>query len=177
MIWICVSRRAVADFFAQERPEYVFLAAAKVGGILANSTYPAQFIYDNLMIQANVIHQAYVHGVKKLFFLGSSCIYPKFCPQPIKEEYLLDGKLEPTNKPYAVAKIAGITMCQAYNRQYNTHFISAMPTNLFGPGDNFHPNDSHVIPALMRRLHEAKVAGSEKVMVWGTGAPRREFSI
>jgi len=166
---------AVAGFFAQERPAYVFLAAARVGGIWANNTYPAEFIYDNLMIQSNIIHQAYLHGVKKLLFLGSSCIYPKFCPQPMKEDYLLSGKLEPTNEPYAVAKIAGITMCQSYNRQYGTRFISAMPTNLYGPGDNFHPTDSHVIPALMRRLHEAKVRDIEKVAVWGTGAPRREF--
>ena len=165
----------VADFFAQERPAYVFLAAARVGGIWANNTYPAEFIYDNLMIQSNIIHQAYLHGVKKLLFLGSSCIYPKLCPQPMKEDYLLSGKLEPTNEPYAVAKIAGITMCQSYNRQYGTRFISAMPTNLYGPGDNFHPTDSHVIPALMRRLHEAKVRDIEKVAVWGTGAPRREF--
>jgi len=166
---------AVAGFFAQERPAYVFLAAARVGGIWANNTYPAEFIYDNLMIQSNIIHQAYLHGVKKLLFLGSSCIYPKLCPQPMKEDYLLSGKLEPTNEPYAVAKIAGITMCQSYNRQYGTRFISAMPTNLYGPGDNFHPTDSHVIPALMRRLHEAKVRDIEKVAVWGTGAPRREF--
>jgi GDP-L-fucose synthase len=166
---------AVAAFFAHDPPDYVFLAAAKVGGILANSTYPAEFIYDNLMIQANVIHQAYVHGVKKLLFLGSSCIYPKFCPQPMKEEYLLDGKLEPTNEPYAVAKIAGIKMCQSYNRQYGTCFIAVMPTNLYGPGDNFHPRDSHVIPALIRRFHEAKISGAEEVVIWGTGAPQREF--
>lgn len=168
-------QEAVAAFFAQERPDYVFLAAAKVGGIRANIHYPAQFIYDNLMIQANVIHHAYVHGVKKLLFLGSSCIYPKFCPQPMKEEYLLDGKLEPTNEPYAVAKIAGIKMCQAYNRQHGSRFISVMPTNLYGPGDNFHPQDSHVIPGLMRRFHEAKVSGAAEVVVWGTGSPRREF--
>lgn len=168
-------QEAVAAFFAQERPDYVFLAAAKVGGIRANIHYPAQFIYDNLMIQANVIHHAYVHGVKKLLFLGSSCIYPKSCPQPIKEEYLLDGKLEPTNEPYAVAKIAGIKMCQAYNRQYGSRFISVMPTNLYGPGDNFHPQNSHVIPGLMRRFHEAKVSGAAEVVVWGTGSPRREF--
>ena len=165
----------MTDFFDRERPEYVFLAAARVGGIRANSTYPAEFIYDNLMIQTNVIHQAYRHGVKKLLFLGSSCIYPKFCPQPMKEEYLLDGKLEPTNEPYAVAKIAGIKMCQAYNRQYGTCFISAMPTNLYGPGDNFDLLDSHVIPALIRKFHEAKVAGAPEVVVWGTGTPRREF--
>jgi GDP-L-fucose synthase len=166
---------ATAAFFAQERPEYVFLAAARVGGIHANSTYPAEFIYDNLMIAANVIHQAYVHGVRKLMFLGSSCIYPKFCPQPMKEEYLLDGKLEFTNEPYAVAKIAGLKMCQAYNRQYGTIFISLMPTNLYGPGDNFDPLDSHVIPALIRRFHEAKVQGAGEVTIWGSGNPRREF--
>ncbi len=166
---------AVADFFLKERPEYVFLAAAKVGGIHANSTYPAQFIYDNLQIQNNIIHQAYVNKVKKLLFLGSSCIYPKLCPQPMKEEHLLDGKLEPTNEPYAVAKIAGIKMCQAYNRQYGTCFISLMPTNLYGPGDNFDLLDSHVIPALMRKCHEAKVAGAGEVVIWGTGSPRREF--
>jgi len=142
---------AVARFFRREQPAYVFLAAARVGGIRANSTYPAQFIYDNLMIESNLIHQAYLHGVKKLLFLGSSCIYPKFAPQPMKEEYLLDGKLEPTNEPYAVAKIAGIKLCQAYNREYGTCFIAAMPTNLYGPGDNFDLLDSHVIPALMRR--------------------------
>ena len=166
---------AVASFFAQERPEYVFLAAAKVGGIRANSTYPAEFIYDNLLIEANLIHQAHRHEAKKLLFLGSSCIYPKFCPQPMKEEYLLDGKLEPTNEPYAVAKIAGIKLCQAYRRQYGSCFIAVMPTNLYGPGDNFDLLDSHVIPALMRRFHEARVAGAAEVMVWGTGRPRREF--
>ncbi|MCX5892613.1 MAG: GDP-L-fucose synthase [Deltaproteobacteria bacterium] len=166
---------AVARFFRREQPEYVFLAAARVGGIRANSTYPAQFIYENLMIEANIIHQAYQHGVKKLLFLGSSCIYPKFAPQPMKEGSLLDGKLEPTNEPYAVAKIAGIKLCQAYNRQYGTCFISAMPTNLYGPGDNFDLLDSHVIPALMRRFHLARVAGAPAVEVWGTGAPRREF--
>ena len=166
---------AVARFFRRERPDYVFLAAARVGGIRANSTFPAQFIYDNLMIEGNLIHQAYLHGVKKLLFLGSSCIYPKFAPQPMKEEYLLDGKLEPTNEPYAVAKIAGIKMCQAYNRQYGTCFISAMPTNLYGPGDNFDLLDSHVIPALMRRFHLARMSGSQEVVVWGSGAPRREF--
>ncbi len=165
----------VAAFFSRERPEYVFLAAAKVGGIHANSTYPAAFIYDNLLIQANVIHQAYVTGVKKLLFLGSSCIYPKSCPQPMKEEYLLDGKLEPTNDPYAVAKIAGIRMCQSYNRQYGTCFISVMPASLYGPGDNFHLLDSHVIPALVRKFHEAKVNGAREAIVWGTGNPRREF--
>jgi len=169
------NQEAVADFFLKERPEYVFLAAAKVGGIHANSTYPAEFIYDNLQIQNNIIHQAYVNKVKKLLFLGSSCIYPKFCPQPMKEEHLLDGKLEPTNEPYAVAKIAGIKMCQAYNRQYGTCFIALMPTNLYGPGDNFDLLDSHVIPALMRKCHEAKVAGAGEVVIWGTGSPRREF--
>ena len=166
---------AVARFFSREQPQYVFLAAARVGGIRANSTFPAQFIYDNLLIEANIIHQAHRHGVQKLLFLGSSCIYPKFAPQPMKEEYLLDGKLEPTNAPYAVAKIAGITMCQAYNREYGACFISAMPTNLYGPGDNFDLLDSHVIPALMRRFHLARGRGASEVVVWGTGAPRREF--
>ena len=166
---------AVARCFRREQPAYVFLAAARVGGIRANSTYPAQFIYDNLMIEGNIIHQAYLHGVKKLLFLGSSCIYPKFAPQPMKEEYLLDGKLEPSNEPYAVAKIAGVEMCRAYNREYGTCFISAMPTNLYGPGDNFDLLDSHVIPALMRRFHLARVAGAPELEVWGTGAPRREF--
>ena len=166
---------AVAAFFTLERPEYVFLAAARVGGIRANSTYPAEFIYDNLMIQANIIHHAYGSDVKKLLFLGSSCIYPKFCPQPMKEEFFLDGKLEPTNEPYAVAKIAGIKMCQAYNRQYGTQFISLMPTNLYGPGDNFDLQDSHVVPALIRKFHEAKENGEKTVIVWGSGTPRREF--
>lgn len=165
----------VASFFSQEQPDWVFLAAARVGGIRANETYAAEFIYDNLMIQTNVLHQAYEQRVKKLLFLGSSCIYPKLCPQPMKEEYLLDGKLEPTNEPYAVAKIAGLKMCQAYNRQYGTRFIAAMPTNLYGPGDNFDLLDSHVIPALMRKCHEAKVKGAAEVKVWGTGTPRREF--
>jgi GDP-L-fucose synthase len=166
---------AVTDFFDRERPEYVLLAAARVGGIRANSTFPADFIYDNLMIQANVIHQAYRHEVKKLLFLGSSCIYPRLCPQPIREDYLLDGKLEPTNEPYAVAKIAGIRMCQSYNRQYGTCFISVMPTNLYGPGDNFDLLDSHVIPALIRKFHQGKVTGAPAVPVWGSGTPRREF--
>jgi GDP-L-fucose synthase len=166
---------ATAAFFASARPEYVLLAAARVGGIRANFTYPADFIYDNLIIQANVIHQAYLHRIKKLLFLGSSCIYPKLCPQPMKEEYLLDGKLEPTNEPYAVAKIAGVKMCQAYNRQHGTCFLSVMPTNLYGPGDNFDLLDSHVIPALIRKCHEAKVRGAGEVVIWGTGAPRREF--
>jgi GDP-L-fucose synthase len=166
---------AVQRFFADVRPEYVLLAAARVGGIRANNTYPAQFIYDNLMIETNVLHQAFLHGVKKLLFLGSSCIYPKLCPQPMKEEYLLSGKLEPTNEPYAVAKIAGITMCQAYRRQYGAAFFAAMPTNLYGPGDNFDPLNSHVIPGLMRRIHEAKTQGAQEVTIWGTGTPRREF--
>jgi GDP-L-fucose synthase len=166
---------AVQSFFAEVRPEYVFLAAARVGGIRANNTYPAEFIYDNLMIQTNVLHQSNVHGVKKLLFLGSSCIYPKLCPQPMKEEHLLSGKLEPTNEPYAVAKIAGITMCQAYRRQYGAPFFAAMPTNLYGPGDNFDPLNSHVIPGLMRRIHEAKIQGAPEVAIWGTGTPRREF--
>lgn len=165
----------VYDFFAKEKPEYVFLAAAKVGGILANNTYPADFIRENLLIQTNVIDAAYRCGVKKLLFLGSSCIYPKMAPQPIKEEYLLEGQLEPTNEAYAVAKIAGIKMCQSYNRQYGTNFISVMPTNLYGPGDNFDLETSHVLPALIRKFHEAKVKGSREVAVWGTGTPRREF--
>jgi GDP-L-fucose synthase len=166
---------AVTGFFGREHPEYVFLAAARVGGIRANATFPADFIYDNLMIEANLIHQAYRHDVKKLLFLGSSCIYPRLCPQPMREDYLLDGKLEPTNEPYAVAKIAGIKMCQAYNRQYGACFISVMPTNLYGPGDNFDLLDSHVIPALIRKFHQGKTAGDPEVAVWGTGAPRREF--
>jgi GDP-L-fucose synthase len=166
---------AVERFFAEARPDYVFLAAARVGGIRANDTYPGEFIYDNLMIQTNVLHQAFRQGVKKLLFLGSSCIYPKLCPQPMKEEHLLSGKLEPTNEPYAVAKIAGITMCQAYRRQYGAPFFAAMPTNLYGPGDNFDPLNSHVIPGLMRRIHEAKIQGAPEVAIWGTGTPRREF--
>jgi len=168
------SQKAVADFFAAEKPEYVFLAAARVGGIHANNAYPAEFIYSNLMIQANVIHQAYLHGVKRLLFLGSSCIYPKFSPQPMREDSLLTGPLEPTNEPYAIAKIAGIKMCESYNRQYGTEFIAAMPTNLYGPGDNFHPDNSHVLPALIRRFHEARENGSPEVVVWGSGSPRRE---
>lgn len=168
-------QRKVAEFFASEKPEYVFLAAAKVGGILANSTYPAQFIYENLQIQNNIIHQSYLNGVKKLLFLGSSCIYPKSCPQPIEEEYLLTGKLEETNEPYAIAKIAGIKMCQSYNRQYGTNFIAVMPTNLYGPGDNFDSKNSHVIPALIRKFHEAKTANAASAEVWGTGLARREF--
>lgn len=169
------SQAAVNDFFAAERPEYVFLAAAKVGGIHANATYPADFIRDNLQMQTNVIDAAYRSGSKKLLFLGSSCIYPKLCPQPIKEEYLLTGPLEPTNEWYAIAKIAGIKMCQAYRRQYGFNAISAMPTNLYGPGDNYHPENSHVIPALIRRFHEAKVSGAESVTIWGTGKALREF--
>lgn len=165
----------VESFFEQEEPEYVFLAAAKVGGILANNAYPADFIYDNIMIQTNIIHSSYQNGVKKLLFLGSSCIYPKYAPQPMKEEYLLTGELEPTNEPYAVAKIAGIKMCQAYNRQYGTNFISVMPTNLYGPFDNFDLETSHVLPALIRKFHEAKVAQKESVVLWGTGTPIREF--
>ena len=165
----------VEAFFDQEQPEYVFLAAAKVGGILANSIFPADFIYDNLIIETNVIHSAYLQGVKKLLFLGSSCIYPRDCPQPMKEEYLLSGYLEPTNEPYAVAKIAGIKMCQSYNRQYGTRFISIMPTNLYGPGDNFDLKTSHVLPALIRKFHEAKMKGDKSVEVWGTGTPKREF--
>jgi GDP-L-fucose synthase len=169
------NQAAVAKFFLEEKPDYVFLAAAKVGGIWANNTYPAEFIYDNLMIQTNVIHHAYLAGVKKLLFLGSSCIYPKHCPQPMIEDYLLDGKLEPTNEPYAVAKIAGIKMCQSYNRQYGARFICAMPTNLYGPGDTFDPLNSHVIPGLMVKFHQAKVEGASEVVLWGTGSPRREF--
>jgi GDP-L-fucose synthase len=165
----------VQDFFEKERPEYVFLAAAKVGGIHANSTYPAEFIFDNLQIQNNVIHSSYLHNVKKLCFLGSSCIYPKFASQPIKEEYLLDGKLEPTNEAYAVAKIAGIKMCQAYNKQYGTNFISVMPTNLYGPNDSFDLQNSHVLPALIRKFIEARNAHSPSVTLWGTGKAKREF--
>ena len=166
---------AVRDFFAQERPEYVILAAAKVGGILGNSTYPAEFIQQNLAIQINVIHEAWRAGVKRLLFLGSSCIYPRECPQPMREEYLLTGPLEATNRPYAVAKIAGIEMCWAYNRQYGTKFLAVMPTNLYGPGDNYDLETSHVIPALIRKFYEAKVSGAKDVVVWGTGTPRREF--
>jgi len=167
--------RAVSAYFEKNKPDYVFLAAAKVGGILANSTYPADFIYQNLMIQNNIIHQSYVHKVKRLLFLGSSCIYPKHCPQPMKEEYLMTGPLEPSNSPYAIAKIAGIEMCWAYNRQYGTKFIPVMPTNLFGPNDNFDLETSHVLPALIKKFHEAKMNGSESVTVWGTGKPTREF--
>ena len=166
---------AVEAFFAQERPEFVFLAAAKVGGILANQTYPADFIRDNLQIQSNVIESSRKAGVKRLLFLGSSCIYPKLCPQPIKEEYLLTGPLEPTNRPYALAKIAGIEMCWSYNRQYGTRYLAAMPTNLYGPNDNFDLNSSHVLPALIRKTAEAKASGAREVVVWGTGTPRREL--
>jgi len=169
----------VQAFFEVEKPDQVYLAAAKVGGIYANNTFPADFIYDNLTIQGNVIHQAYLSGVKRLLFLGSSCIYPKLAPQPMAEDALLTGKLESTNEPYAIAKIAGIKMCESYNRQYGkSHGIdyrSVMPTNLFGPGDNYHPENSHVIPALIRRFHEAKVANAPEVLIWGTGTPRREF--
>jgi len=170
-----LDQRATLEFFGQEKPEYVFLAAAKVGGIYANNTYRAQFIYENLQIEANIIHAAYGAGVKKLLFLGSSCIYPKLAPQPMREEYLLTGPLESTNEPYAIAKIAGIKMCQAYNSQYGTNFISVMPTNLYGPNDNFDPQTSHVLPALIRRIHEAKAASAADVAIWGTGAPMREF--
>jgi GDP-L-fucose synthase len=165
----------VNDFFEREKPEYVFLAAAKVGGIHANNTYPAEFLYDNLMIEANVIHAAHTHGVKKLLFLGSSCIYPKFAAQPIQEDSLLTGLLEPTNEAYAIAKIAGIKMCQYYHKQYGSRFISAMPTNMYGYGDNYHPENSHVLPALLRRFHEAKVEKKSEVKIWGSGKPLREF--
>jgi GDP-L-fucose synthase len=165
----------VRAFFAEEKIDEVYLAAARVGGIHANNTYPAEFIYDNMMVQANVIHEAWRAGVQKLLFLGSSCIYPRMSEQPIKEEYLMTGSLEPTNEPYAMAKIAGIKMCESYNRQYGTDYRSVMPTNLYGPGDNYHPENSHVIPALIRRFHEAKSSRAEKVVIWGTGNPRREF--
>jgi len=165
----------VAHFFETEKPQFVFLAAAKVGGIHANNTYRAEFIYDNLMIQNNIIHQSYVNGVKKLMFFGSSCIYPKFAEQPIKEVSLLTGLLEPTNEPYAIAKIAGIKMCEAYRDQYNCNFVSVMPTNLYGPNDNYHPENSHVLPALIRRFHEAKINNLAEVKIWGTGKPLREF--
>lgn len=165
----------VQSFFEKEKPEYVFLAAAKVGGIEANNTYRADFLYENLMIQNNVIHQSYVHGVEKLLFLASSCIYPKFAPQPIKEEYLLTGLLEPTNEPYAIAKIAGVKMCENYNRQYGCNFISVMPTNLYGPNDNYDLKNSHVLPALLRKFHEAKLNAAATVEVWGSGTPKREF--
>jgi len=169
------NQEAVAGFFAAEKPEYVFLAAAKVGGIVANNTYRADFIYENLMIQNNVIHQSYVHGVKKMMFFGSSCIYPKMAPQPLKEDSLLTGSLEPTNEPYAIAKIAGIKMCESYRDQYGCNFISVMPTNLYGINDNYHPENSHVLPALIRKFHEAKRDGKNEVIIWGTGTPLREF--
>ena len=169
------NQQAVADFFVQEKPDYVFLAAAKVGGIVANNMYRADFIYQNLMIETNIIHQAYVSNVKKLMFFGSSCIYPKLAPQPLKEDYLLTGELEYTNEPYAIAKIAGIKLCESYRDQYGCNFISVMPTNLYGYGDNYHPNHSHVLPALIRRLHEAKENNSPFIEAWGTGKPLREF--
>ncbi len=168
-------QREVEEFFDKQRPDYVFLAAAKVGGIWANNTYRADFIYSNLTIQTNVIHACHYYKVDKLLFLGSSCIYPKHCPQPMKEEHLLSGYLESTNEPYAIAKIAGIKMCQAYNRQYGSRFISVMPTNLYGPNDNFDSETSHVLPALIRKFHEAKITGSDEVVLWGTGKPKREF--
>lgn len=170
-----LDRGSVQTLFKNEKPEYVFLAAAKVGGIMANSTYPAEFIYENLVIETNVIDTAYHSGVRKLLFLGSSCIYPKLAPQPIKEEYLMTGPLEPTNQNYALAKIAGISMCKAYNEQYGTDFISVMPTNLYGPNDDFDPMNSHVLPALIRKFHEAKKGEHKEVIVWGTGSPKREF--
>ncbi len=169
------NQQAVADFFAAEKPDYVFLAAAKVGGIVANNTYRGDFLYDNLMIQNNIIHQSYLNGVTKLMFFGSSCIYPKLAPQPLKEEYLLTGLLEPTNEPYAIAKIAGIKMCEAYRDQYNCNYIAVMPTNLYGLNDNYHPQNSHVLPALIRKFHEAKETNAPFVDVWGTGSPLREF--
>ena len=168
-------QQEVEDFFAKEQPEYVFLSAAKVGGILANNTYPAQFIYDNLMIATNIIHSSYLYKVKKLLFLGSSCIYPKMAMQPIKEEYLLTGSLEPTNEAYAIAKIAGLELCKFYRREYGCDFISAMPTNLYGINDNFDLENSHVLPALIRKFHEAKIGEKEEVVIWGTGSPKREF--
>src|SRR3989338_4302432 len=170
-----LDQKSATDFFKKEKPEFLFLAAAKVGGIMANRTYPADFIYQNLQIQNNIIHHSYLNGVKKLLFLGSSCIYTKLCSQPIKEEYLLTGELEPTNEPYAIAKIAGIKMCPAYNKQYGTDFISVMPTNLYGSGDNFDLENSHVLPALIRKFHEAKINNQNEIVVWGTGAPQREF--
>lgn len=169
------NQAATHEFFASEKPDYVFLAAAKVGGILANNTYPAEFIYDNLAMELNVIDAAYRNGASKLLFLGSSCIYPKFAPQPMKEDHLLTGILEPTNEPYAIAKIAGLKMCEAYKRQYGFDAISLMPTNLYGPGDNFDLKTSHVLPALMRKFHEAKLSGDSEVVVWGSGTPKREF--
>jgi GDP-L-fucose synthase len=166
---------AVDNFFKTEKPEYVFLAAAKVGGIYANNTYPAEFIFSNMQVQMNIINASWKYNVKKLLFLGSSCIYPKYSPQPMREEALLSGQLEPTNEAYAIAKIAGIIMCKSYNRQYKTDFISVMPTNLYGPNDNYHPMNSHVLPALIRRFHEAKVSNASQVVIWGTGNPTREF--
>jgi GDP-L-fucose synthase len=166
---------AVRDFFEREKPDHVFLAAARVGGIAANSTYPAEFIHGNLAVQTNVLHESWRAGVKRLLFLGSSCIYPRDCPQPIKEEYLLTGPLEPTNRPYAIAKIAGIEMCWSYNRQYGTRFLAAMPTNLYGPGDSYDLNNSHVLPALIRKMHEAMKGDLDEVVIWGTGSPMREF--
>jgi GDP-L-fucose synthase len=170
-----LDQAAVADFFTREKPEYVFLAAAKVGGIIANNTYRADFLYENLLIEINIIHNAYKSGVKKLLFLGSSCIYPKMAPQPLKEEYLLSGYLEETNEPYAIAKIAGIKLCEAYRDQYGCNFISAMPTNMYGPNDNYHPENSHVLPALIRKFHEATEQNLAAVTVWGDGSPLREF--
>jgi GDP-L-fucose synthase len=170
-----VDAAAVRRFFRDEKPEYVFLAAAKVGGILANSTFPAEFIFQNLAIQTSVIHESWRAGVKRLLFLGSSCIYPRECPQPMKEEYLLTGPLEPTNRPYAIAKIAGVETCSAYNRQYGTRFLAVMPTNLYGPGDNYDLETAHVLPALIRKMHEARERGDHEIVVWGTGTPRREF--
>lgn len=170
-----VDQKAVEDFFAKEKPEYVFLAAARVGGIQANNNFPAEFIHINLAIQINIIHQSWLNGVKRLLFLGSSCIYPRDCPQPIREDYLLTGPLEPTNRPYALAKIAGIEMCWAYNRQYNTKYLGVMPTNTYGPGDNYDLQTSHVLPALIRKMHEAKMNNGDSVIVWGTGKPKREF--
>ena len=169
------NQAAVNAFFADEQPTQVYLAAARVGGIHANNTYPADFIYDNLMLQANIIQAAHAHGVQKLLFLGSSCIYPRMAPQPMTESALLTGTLEPTNEPYAIAKIAGIKLCESYNRQHGRDYRSVMPTNLYGPGDNYHPENSHVIPALIRRFHEAKVSGAPQVAIWGTGTPKREF--
>jgi GDP-L-fucose synthase len=170
-----IEQQAVRDFFARERPEVVVMAAAKVGGIHANDSYPAEFIYENLMVEANVVHEAWRSGVRRLLFLGSSCIYPRMAPQPMHEDALLTGKLEPTNEPYAVAKIAGIKLCESYNRQYGTDYRSVMPTNLYGPGDNYHSENSHVIPGLLRRFHEAKASAASEVVMWGTGSPRREF--
>ncbi|MBA4166717.1 MAG: GDP-L-fucose synthase [Chitinophagaceae bacterium] len=169
------NQQAVKQFYSSEKPDYVFLAAAKVGGIISNNTYRAEFLYNNLMIEANIVHSSYEHNVKKLFFLGSSCIYPRMAPQPLREEFLLTGALEPTNEPYAVAKIAGVKLCEAYRDQYGCNFISVMPTNLYGPNDNYHPENSHVLPALMRKFHEAKNTNTPSVTVWGTGFARREF--